>query len=228
MKPLIFFLAAGAAPWALAQDSCRAQSGATAPALVELYTSQGCNSCPPADRWLSKLRGRTDVVAAAFHVDYWDRLGWADPWGSPRHSARQRANMAYSSARFAYTPQVLRNGQDWRWRDGSAEVFRAGPAVLTMSLERRGDKVDLRVDVPATVPARSIWWAWLEDGHVTAVKAGENAGVTLRHDHVVRHYGERPLANAPLQWTLPSRDRAGRLLVVVTDAKGAPLQALAC
>ena len=234
MKTLIFLIAAGALPWvqaqaqAQSQDSCRAQSGATAPALVELYTSEGCSSCPPADRWSSTLRGRSDVVVAAFHVDYWDRLGWVDRFGSARHTARQMASMAYSGARFAYTPQVLRDGADWRAWPGRTPPAAARAAPLKLSLDRRGGQVTLVAETPPGVPATSLWWAWLEDDHVSTVKAGENEGATLRHDHVVRHYGERALAAGAQAWTLPPRERAGRLLVVVTDARGAPLQALAC
>src|SRR4029079_8835382 len=74
-------LAAAATP-ALAAEACSARSAATMPPVVELYTSEGCNSCPPSDRWLSKLKAEPGVVALAFHVDYWDRLGWKDRFGS--------------------------------------------------------------------------------------------------------------------------------------------------
>lgn len=228
MKMLLVLFVASAAPSAMAQDACRAQSAATAPALVELYTSEGCSSCPPADRWLSKLRGRSDVVAAAFHVTYWDRLGWVGRFGSPRYTARQQASMAYSGARFVYTPQVLKDGLDWRGWNGGATALHARPALMRLSLERRGDRVELIAAAPANLGAKALWWAWLEDDHTSAVKAGENAGMTLRHDHVVRHYGERVFTAGPQAWTLPPRESAGRLLVVVTDAQGAPLQALTC
>ena len=74
---------------ASAQPTCSATSGATAPLVVELYTSEGCSSCPPADRWLSTLKGRPDVLALAFHVNYWDRLGWPDRFASVEATERQ-------------------------------------------------------------------------------------------------------------------------------------------
>jgi hypothetical protein len=223
-----------AAPALALGGACSAESGDRVVVLVELYTSEGCNSCPPADRWLSSLTRRDDVMAAAFHVDYWDRLGWTDRFGSARHTARQAEQQQRSGAGFSYTPQVLVNGQDWR-RWPSLPPPKAG-ALVGIALQRDGD-----TQVSATVTPRSgaprqlsMWWALLEDGHSSAVKSGENAGVTLRHDHVVRRY-VAPVAwsaDAPRRWTLdaPRGGEAGRpvrLLVVVGDAtSGAPLQAL--
>ena len=80
--------------------------------MVELYTSEGCNSCPPADRWLSTLKADPAVVALAFHVDYWDRLGWKDRFASAAFTARQAAQQATNGARFSYTPQVVVDGRD--------------------------------------------------------------------------------------------------------------------
>ncbi|HUG25789.1 DUF1223 domain-containing protein, partial [Piscinibacter sp.] len=91
---------------AAAAPQCSARSGPAAAPLVELYTSEGCNSCPPADRWLSALKDRPGVVALAFHVDYWDGLGWKDRFASPLHTQRQAQQRAVNGARFSYTPQV--------------------------------------------------------------------------------------------------------------------------
>ena len=219
---------------ALAAASCQAVSPAQQVPVVELYTSEGCNSCPPADQWLSRLKGRTDVLAAAFHVDYWDRLGWKDRFADPRYTARQAQSQAHSGATFSYTPQVLVNGKDWRhWPSLPAAV---GTAAVQIQLQRDGDTlVQVRVSPQASAPARlGMWWAWLEDDHISAVKAGENSGVTLRHDHVVRAQGQRPAwsrdAKEPWLLTLPAKEKSGRqarLLVVVTDAStGLPLQAV--
>jgi hypothetical protein len=96
--------------------SCTAHSGSTLVPLVELYTSEGCSSCPPADRWLSATfaAGRREpaVAVLAFHVDYWDRLGWADRFAAPAFTARQHAAMRANGATFVYTPQVLLQGRD--------------------------------------------------------------------------------------------------------------------
>src|SRR5436190_11160269 len=97
---------------ARALDACTAASTRSVAPVVELYTSEGCNSCPPADRWLSRLKADPNVVALAFHVDYWDRLGWKDRFASAAFTARQAAQQASNGARFSYTPQVVVDGRD--------------------------------------------------------------------------------------------------------------------
>ena len=217
----------------VAAQTCQAQSGPRQTTLVELYTSEGCDSCPPADRWLSGLKGKPDVLAAAFHVDYWDRLGWKDRFGDARHTARQVEMQRSSGAGFSYTPQVLANGRDSR-RDNALPVPGA-PARVLLALQRDSDeRVSVRAEPQAGAPTRlALWWALLEDGHVSQVKAGENRGATLKHDHVVRRYEALPAWAAPGvgQWTLSAPrtgegGRRSRVLVVATDAAtGAPLQA---
>src|SRR6516225_4364306 len=108
----VAFLATLAAGTFAADGGCRAASGPRAPAVVELYTSEGCSSCPPADRWLSALKDRPDVVPLAFHVDYWDSLGWKDRFAQAQFSQRQNATQHTSGARFAYTPQVILDSRD--------------------------------------------------------------------------------------------------------------------
>jgi len=222
--------AAFAAQVAHAQ-TCRAESGAQVPVVVELYTSEGCSSCPPADRWLSTLKDRPGVLAAAFHVDYWDRLGWKDRFGAARHTERQAQQQAAAGARYSYTPQVVVNGRDWRrWPDLPTP---ASYAPARLSMQRVGEQVELQVQPLHDTRARwALWWAVLEDGHASDVKAGENHGVTLRHDHVVRLDGRA----APFtgEWVrridVPSRGEGGRVprvIAVLTDAaSGATVQAL--
>ncbi|MGH8673906.1 MAG: DUF1223 domain-containing protein, partial [Burkholderiales bacterium] len=106
---------------------CSAQSGARTTALVELYTSEGCDSCPPADRWLSSLgaRGHTPdrVVPLALHVDYWDYIGWKDRFAKALFSARQRNLAQLMRAKVVYTPQVLLQGEDFRgWHSGAFDA----------------------------------------------------------------------------------------------------------
>ena len=220
----------GAVAAAQAQ-ACAAESEARVPVVVELYTSEGCNSCPPADRWLSTLKDKPGVLAAAFHVDYWDRLGWKDRFASPLYSERQAQLQAAAGARFSYTPQVLVNGADWRrWPELPAG---ASSAPLHLMLQRDGDRVDIKV-VPTNDAGRrwSLWWAALEDGHDSDVKAGENSGVRLHHDHVVRHYGSIAPWSGPLvqRVAVPAQGEGGRALrviMVVTDAaSGAIAQAV--
>ena len=224
---LTLALAAGA----VHAQACRAESGAQVPVVVELYTSEGCSSCPPADRWLSTLRDRPGVLAAAFHVDYWDRLGWKDRFASPRYSERQAQLQAASGARFSYTPQVRVNGADWRRWPQLPQPQPVSNARL--SLQRDGEHVEVRVEPAAGADARwALWWAAVEDGHDSDVRAGENSGVRLHHDHVVRHYGSVAPWRGPLaqRIAVPARGEDGRqlrLIAVVTDAgSGATVQAL--
>jgi hypothetical protein len=231
--PALFF---SPTPHAVAADaataSCDARSSALPPALVELYTSEGCSSCPPADRWLSSLRGRDEqVIALAFHVDYWDQLGWPDRFATRATTERQHRLQQASGARYVYTPQVIVNGRDRRdWAAAALPRLPASPIAL--SLQRAGGRVVARVETPSDGPLAG-YWAVLEDGHTSRVRAGENAGATLAHDHVVVLY--RPLA----AWSgkgqhrfeldlAPAGTERRRVVFVVTDAAGTrPLQALA-
>jgi hypothetical protein len=225
-------LAAGALCASAAQaQACKAESGAQAPVVVELYTSEGCSSCPPADRWLSTLKDKPGVLAAAFHVDYWDRLGWKDRFASARYTERQAQQQAAAGSRFSYTPQVVVNGRDWRrWPELPAA---ASTSPVRLAMQRVGEQVELQVQPSADARTRwSLWWAAVEDGHASDVKAGENSGVTLRHDHVVRHSGSIAPWNGALAQRIdvPSRGEGGRalrVLAVVSDAaSGATVQAL--
>lgn len=210
--------------------SCRVQSGAQPPAVVELYTSEGCSSCPPADRWLSGLKGRPDVLALAFHVNYWDRLGWPDRFATAATTERQHQLQRATSAPYVYTPQVVLNGRDLRgW--SSATLTRPDASPVSIALMREGNTVRATVSAPTSQPLAG-YWAVLEDGHSSRVKAGENAGETLKHDHVVTLYRPLPAwrgapAEPPTLEVPPSRGgSARRVAFVVTDVEGAkPLQA---
>ncbi len=213
-----------------AASQCEARSGAMPPAVVELYTSEGCSSCPPADQWLSALKGRSDVVALAFHVNYWDKLGWPDRFATPATTERQHEVQRSAGASYVYTPQVVLNGRDLRgWSSAKISALPASP--VTLMLAREGNQV--RASVGGSTQALAGYWAVLEDGHASRVKAGENAGATLAHDHVVTLY--RPVAawspagaSKTLTLDLPaSGTQARRVAFVVTDAAGGkPLQAV--
>jgi hypothetical protein len=235
-------LAAAAVP-ALAADAgaCAARSGATVPTIVELYTSEGCSSCPPADQWLSTLKGDPSTHAFAFHVEYWDYIGWKDRFAHPVLSQRQAQQLAVNGGGVRYTPQVVRNGVDERrWPVLAAPL----PAPTTAStvdvtLARDGERFSAAIAPRPGAPSRlAAWWAITEHGHASRVSAGENRGETLKHDFVVREY--RPVAAwnatapATLQFapTLPADPAHPRQvsLVVVDAGSGKPLQAvrLAC
>lgn len=220
---------------------CQARATGQPPQVVELYTSEGCNSCPPADAWLASLAGRDDVLAASFHVDYWDRLGWKDRFASPAATERQRRAQALGGASFIYTPQVLVDGRDWRaWPDLPRRA--QGAPAPALEAVRDGEAVTVQVGAwdagtSGKAAARgplSLWWALLEDGHHSAVRAGENAGRELRHEAVARRFGSLPAwpSSQGLRATLqvPVRGEGGRparLLIVVTEASsGRTVQAL--
>ena len=227
---------AEAAPAAPA--ACTVHSAATVTPVVELFTSEGCNSCPPADRWLSRLKADPNVVALAFHVDYWDRLGWKDRFASAAYAQRQAQTQSSSGARFSYTPQVLLDGADRKdWPRLAAPLSAAArPAArVDLTLAREADRFVATVTAGRDAPPRlAAYWALTENDHSTAVKAGENEGVTLRHDYVVREY--RPVAPWKAQGTVTlgfdpgtPRDAAHPAdvnLVVVDADTGRPLQAV--
>lgn len=185
----LFLSAAGAA----VDARCVAVSGPSRAPLLELYTSEGCNNCPPADRWLSGLRERKprDVVPLAFHVDYWNKGGWVDRFSQPAWTQRQSRIAAMHHSPTVYTPQFVLDGRDWRaWRGDLPEAGgeRAG-ATLTLRLKppRHG-----RLEVNAEARMREhpdgtqVSLALYENNLISRVAAGENAGSLLRHDFVVR------------------------------------------
>lgn len=220
-----------------ATGQCNAVSGATVPVIVELYTSEGCNSCPPADRWLSKVvaeRKDSNFIALAYHVDYWDYIGWKDAFAQPAFAQRQGALARAGGASGVYTPQIFVNGRDDRsWtRGASALSAKASAATVKFSVTTSwsADGVDFSGKLAEPSAHVRLRYAVTENGLVTAVKAGENRGETLRHDAVVRAHG--PLAADAagvfkLNVRLPRelRRAAGQLHVIAEDAAGKPLAA---
>src|SRR5688500_2250805 len=202
MRPFAALLLATMLPNLAAAAECTARSGRTVTPLVELYTSEGCSSCPPADRWLSTLAsdaaaGR--VVALAFHVDYWDYIGWKDPFASARGTKRQREIQSLAGARYVYTPQVVLGGRDFRgWSagaNGAMEAIRRKPAQVSVVLEVRADAskgIEVRSRTAAangSAPADLVvLLAATQDRLASRVTAGENRGERLAHDFVVRDF----------------------------------------
>jgi hypothetical protein len=189
--------------------NCVTQSSNHRVALLELYTSEGCNSCPPADRWLGALRDRgvheDQVVPLAFHVDYWDYIGWKDRFAQPAFADRQRFVAARNDASFIYTPQFVLDGHDLRrpWLAGALDKRLAAinredaqfdiTATLETDMAQAG--LSVRVHNRDRDTAR-FFVALYENGLSTEVKAGENAGTRLYHQFVVRKF-EGPLIIGP-------------------------------
>jgi hypothetical protein len=212
---------------------CQARSPATLVPVVELYTSEGCSSCPPADRWLSKLKedaAQGHVVAQAFHVGYWDYIGWVDRFASPANTERQRQVAAWNGLPTIYTPQIVRNGRDWR--DGSRVLGGGEAARAAIELHKSADDAFAASVTPGDgVGAWAAYWTVTEHGHSSKVKSGENAGEFLQHDFVVRQYvpagDHRGAAQLTLR-TIPARAQNPRQvnLVVFDPKNGRTLQAL--
>lgn len=194
-----------------AAKECTVRSGTYTVALVELYTSEGCSSCPRADRWLGALPTPGDtparLIPLALHVDYWNHLGWKDPFSQARFSERQERFASINRQRAVYTPQVLLHGRDFR-RWASTGVFaeavreinaRVPGAQLALTLARERDggmKVSGDAEVPDAQarPDTGVYLAIYENNLGNAVNAGENSGKRLQHDFVVRELvGPLPL-----------------------------------
>jgi hypothetical protein len=209
--------------------ACTARSGPQQVALVELYTSQGCSSCPPADQWLSTIATRTGtdrVIAIALHVDYWDYIGWKDPYALGASSVRQRQLAAASGSRTVYTPGVFlqaREFSDWASvarLDAAVGAVTATPASVRIALAASLEDGHIAVNASATELTASrtplhMVLALVENGLATRVRGGENRGATLRNDRVVRAWhGPGPLAADRVLWPLPATASSDRLSVV--------------
>ena len=211
MKPtLITLLAAGALAGAAltartaifpiqAAQAAPASTEGRAPVIVELFTSEGCSSCPPADALLSQITktqpiAGADVIALGEHVDYWDHGGWADRFSSPRFSARQSDYSRAFRKDTVYTPQMIVDGQT-QFVGSDEDEARAAIARAArqpkahVSLTRTGDTLSVRVDhlpVSAKNDPAEVLLAITENGLSSSVGGGENAGRRLGHSAVVR------------------------------------------
>lgn len=226
---------------------CHALTGAQRGALVELYTSEGCSSCPPADHWFAELAANADPVRLsllAFHVDYWDSIGWPDRFGSGAYSDRQRDRVGNAGSKAVYTPQVMlgqRVGFPWGASAalGSLRSVNAKPSPvgLDLSATQSGNGFDVALKaLPAAGGALSdsaLYLALYENGLTTQVKAGENNGMQLHHERVVRQLlGPYPLSGLPWSRVLhvvpthdAHQDRLG-LTAFIQSHSGDTLQAL--
>jgi hypothetical protein len=168
-----------------------------APVVIELFTSQGCSSCPPADRLLTRLAGDPRVIPLSFHVDYWNYIGWTDPFSSKRWSERQQGYARAFRSNRIYTPQLVVSGRtglngadEAGARKRIAEALAAEPAGrVTLSMEPAQDRLTVKVGAKlsrAVEGPLDLWVAVYETGLTTKVGAGENASATLHNDYVVR------------------------------------------
>jgi len=160
--------------------------------VVELFTSQGCSSCPPADQLLTELAMRPDVIALSLHVDYWDYIGWKDPYGSPMMTERQRRYAGALGLRYVFTPQMIVDGR--QSMVGSDRVA-VESAIVAARVRQKAVRVSFRPDGGgvAVIGAghapdvgATVWLAIYDSERETEVKRGENAGRSIRNANVVR------------------------------------------
>jgi hypothetical protein len=237
---------------AIAAATCTSVSREHRVPVLELYTSEGCDSCPPVDHWVSELPARglgpDRIVVLGFHVDYWDHLGWRDPFAQRVFSDRQRAVNARNGARFVYTPQLLLEGKDYHAGFGRDDI---ADRIAAANRHKPGATVMLRLEpsssgylaaegtVTVAEPAprhAQVFLALYQNRLSSQVTAGENRSKRLHHDFVVRSvagpYDGEPAHKFQFRHTfsLDSNWKASDLSVaaVVQDpGTGAVLQALA-
>jgi hypothetical protein len=164
--------------------------------VVELFTSEGCSSCPPADTYLGELAQRPDVLALAFHVDYWNYIGWTDPYASKLATQRQHDYARNLNLRYVYTPQMVVNGTT---EGVGSERLVIAPLIKAaedekalsqpVSIERKADgALAVHVDAGAGAEPATLWLVGFDREHATPVLRGENAGRTLKEYQVVRSF----------------------------------------
>jgi hypothetical protein len=166
-------------------------------AVVELFTSQGCSSCPPADRLLGRLARDPALVALSLPIDYWDYLGWRDTLADPRHTARQRGYARVRGDRDVYTPQAVINGalhapgNDEAAIDAAILATKTDPSTLSVpvKLAVSANRIDVKVAAGANAPARGeVWLCELARAVPVAIGRGENGGKTVVYHNVVRRW----------------------------------------
>ena len=225
---------------------CSAKSGAQTVPLLELYTSEGCSSCPPADKLFSALKpDSSKLIPLAFHVDYWDYIGWKDRFSKSEYSDRQRKTAAFAGAGFVYTPQFVLNGRDFRGADNSrinsaidSNQKLASRANLKLDAEADANggitlKTNAEAVNPKDITHADVFIALYENKLVSQVKAGENSGSTLKHDYVVRElFGAYQMSNQnqfsknfTLKPEWKNKD-AGAVIFVQDSSTGEILQSL--
>ncbi|OYX44389.1 MAG: DUF1223 domain-containing protein [Rhodobacterales bacterium 32-67-9] len=204
-----------------------AQSGAPNPVVVELYTSQGCSSCPPADKILNGLAKRDDVIALALHVDYWDYIGWKDSFADPAFSKRQRAYARFAGARTVYTPQMIVGGMDHIIGIRPAEVdalirrFAARPAPVTLSLGRSGGTVRVKASASAPLPRGSVVQVVrYKPTETVSIERGENAGKTIDYANIVTDWRQAADWDGTSDLLLDLKAPGGDPVVIIIQEPG--------
>jgi hypothetical protein len=182
------------------------ESGETQNSLVELFTSEGCSSCPPAEKWLSALKSSQDLwtktVPVAFHVGYWDHLGWRDRFAKPEFTSRQQRYAAAWGGDSVYTPAFVINGREWRGWFGGNAVPRSSTMVGVLRASLADGKLSATFFPDTTQPrALALNVALLGNDLESDIKRGENGGRKLHHDFLVLDLMRVDMAHESKCWT---------------------------
>jgi hypothetical protein len=187
---------------------CSSRSGDPQLHLVELYSSEGCNSCPPAEQWLSTLRKSPKLVGMEFHVDYWDSSAWKDPFSSHAYTERQEALTRRANHAQVYSPQIWIDGTIWKnWPRGTPPAVTDNSPVVLSVAAKAGTPLRATFDVAeaGTKDTYRLYAGVTESGLSRSVTGGENKGKKLNHDSVVRAFnGPLQLPHADVEFSLPA------------------------
>lgn len=195
--------------------------------VVELYTSQGCSSCPPADEILAGLADRGDVIALALHVDYWDYIGWKDVFGSPQFTERQRAYARAAGARTIYTPQMIVDGMEHLVGARPAELtalikrYEAMPEKAVLDVARRGGTLAISARTVGRLPRGAVvQLVRYKPEETVEIRSGENAGREISYRNIVTEWHSLGTwdGSAPLSMAVPVTD--SQPIVVILQEPG--------
>jgi hypothetical protein len=205
-----------------------AEMASNPPVVVELFTSQGCSSCPPADAYLGQLARQPGILALGFHIDYWNYIGWTDPYSLPLAAARQRAYGERLGLHYVYTPQMVIDGGSEGVGSEPKKIApllaaarrrpRLGPAL---SLEKRDRGYHIHIGAGNTTATATVWLVGIDRRHETKVLRGENEGATAHDYQVVRSFKSIGAWHGqPLDLDVPEASAAGDEVAVLLQEGG--------
>lgn len=216
------------------------KNSSPASSLIELYSSEGCSSCPPAEEWLNSLESAPElwksIFPVAFHVDYWDGLGWPDRFAAPAYTQRQRNYAAALGQVSVYTPEFILNGLEWRrsWFSGQGTPAPDAKKAGSLTVSSRDNKISAVYAPGASGPLQTLTFnvALLGFNVVTDVKSGENGGQKLEHDFIVLGFNTTALTaqadgifqSAPIEIKSSTGDKPGAVVAWVSGNNGSILQ----
>lgn len=205
------------------------------PVVVELFTSQGCSSCAPADRLLAQLANRADVIALSLHVDYWDYLGWRDTFAKPKFTKRQYAYRDAWNKNVIYTPQIVVHGRravpatDVQAVDAAIKQAESAPAPIDISIRPENGMLKCRIAPGHNPEPGTIWIAKYTLSATVDIKRGENAGRTMTYRNVVNSLMRmgKWSGSAVQEVEMPQPDPGEGVAVWVQNGKAGPIQGAA-